>query len=297
MAMFDFLSYQIENFEKRDFNRFIENYIQKSPLDKGDWFQTDWQNLRINYFPNQKKIKVSNSLHKWYNSEIVGLGTFNHNEFSFGQVNESINYLENAFNRSSKEMKLLGRFEFGLNINTQSVKPFDIIDRYQSIVTTATNSFNLMYNKYGKSTCKFCSFTHYTVKCYDKMKEMGVSGDNILRFEIVNHSSVKTKQVFGKKDVSLEDLLDKSIWENCHKSMINSYDSIRMLGFPCDGVSNYTKSLCYSFATLNKDYKRHLNKIIGELKVAHDTIKNSSSNPHSMVRDGLINNYQNLILN
>lgn len=295
--MFDCLSYQIENFEKRDFNRLIENYIQKSPLNKGDWFQTDWQNLRINYFPNQNKIKVSNSLHKFYNSEIVGLGTFNHNDFSFGQVNETINHLENAFNRSSKEMKLLGRFEFGLNLNTESIKPFDIIDRYQSIVTTATNSFNLMYNKYGKSTCKFCSFTHYTVKCYDKMKEMGVSGTNTLRFEIVCHSSVKTRQVFGKKDVSLEDLLDKSIWDNCHNTIINSYDSIRMIGFPSDGASNYAKTLCYSFATINKDYKRHLKNVMSELKNAHDTIKNSTSNPHSMVREGLFNNYQKLILN
>lgn len=211
--MVDNLTFYIENFEKQDFNRLMEENIQKLPINRDDnFYQTDWQNLRIKYFPNQKKIKVYNSLHKFFNSEIVGLGMVNHNEFTMSQVNETINYLESAFNRSAKEMKIMGRFEFGINVNTQSVKPFDIIQRYQSIVTTATNEFNVMYNKNGKSTCKFCSFSHYTVKCYDKMKQMGVSGANILRYEMVNHSSIKTKQVFAKDDVNLEDLLDNNIW-------------------------------------------------------------------------------------
>lgn len=295
--MFDCLSFQIENFDKRDFNRLIEDFIQKTPINKGDWYQTDFQNLRINYFPNQKKIKVSNSIQKFYNSEIAGLGMVNHNDFTMSQVNEVVNYFETAFNRGASEMKLLGRFEYGININTESVTPWQIIDRYQSIVTTATNSFNVMYLKSGKSTCKFCSFSHYTIKAYDKLRQMGISGENILRYEMVNHSSIKTKQVFKKNDISIEDLLDNSIWENCHNTLINSYDSIRMIGFPSDGVSNYAKTLCYSFGTLNKDYKHYLRKVMSELKTAHDTIKNSSSNPHSMVREGLINNYQKLISN
>lgn len=293
--MFDNISFTIDNFENQDFDRLIQDYIQKQPNDRGGWYQTDWQNLRINYYPNQKKIRVTNSLHKFYNSEIVGLGMFNHNDFTMSQVNETINYLENAFNRSSKEMKILGRFEFGINVNTGIVKPFDIIDRFQSIVTTRINGFHLMYIKNGKSTCKFCTFTLYTVKVYDKLKQMGVTGDNILRYEIVNHSNLKTKQIFKKNDISLEDLLDESIWNNCHKALMNSYDSIRVIGFPSDGVSNYAKTLCYSFSTLNKDYKHYLKNVMNELKNCHDTIKNSSSNPHSMVREGLKNNYQKLI--
>lgn len=295
--MFDNASFILEKFEKKDFNRLIEDFVQKNPLERVNWLQTDWQNLRINYYPNQKKIKVSNSLHKFYNSEIIGLGMYNHNEYTMSQVNETINYLENALNRSSNKMKILGRFEFGINVNTESVKPFDIIDRYQSLVTTATNSFNLMYNKTGKSTCKFCSFSHYTVKCYDKMKQMGVAGNNILRYEMVHHSSIRTREVFKKEDISLEDLLDNSIWNNCHNRLINSYDSIRMIGFPSDGLNNYVKSLCYSYSTLNKDYKLQLKNVMSELKKAHDMIKNSSTNPHSMVREGLVNNYQRLILN
>ncbi len=295
--MFDNISFTIEKFEPKDFVRLTENYTQNDPLNKGDWFQTDWQNLRINYYPNQKKVRVSNSLHKFYNSEIVGLGTYNHNDYTMSQVNETILYLENAFNRSSKDMKLIGRFEFGINVNTQSVKPFDIIDRYQSMVTTATNSFNLMYNKTGKSTCKFCSFSHYTIKCYDKMRQMGLSGDNILRYEMVHHSSIKTREVFKKEEISLEDLMDNVIWNNCHERLVKSYDSIRMIGFPSDGANNYAKTLCYSFATLNKDYKMHLKNIMNELKEAHDVVKNSSENPHCMVREGLIRNYQRLILN
>lgn len=294
--MFDNISFEIENFEKKDFNNLIENYIQKQPNKRGEeWFQIDWQNLRINYFPNQKKIKVCNSIHKFYNSQIAGLGLVNHNDFTMNQVNETVNYLETAFNRSANEMKLLGRFEYGININTESVKPFDIIDRYQSIVTTATNSFNVMYLRNGKSTCKFCSFSHYTVKAYDKLKQMGVTGSNILRYELVHHSAIKTKQVFGKSNITVEDLIDTAIWDKCFRNIQNTYDSIRMIGFPSDGATLYAKTLCYSFSTLNKDYKHYLKKVMCELKVAHDTIKESSSNPHSMVRNKLTKNYQELV--
>ena len=107
----------------------------------------------------------------------MGTKLQNDDDFTFSKVEATIKYLQVIFNRSISEMKLIGHFEYGVNINTGALKPFDaIIVRYQSIVTTATNPFYVFYNKSGKPYSKFCSFTHYTVKCYDKAKQMGLYG-------------------------------------------------------------------------------------------------------------------------
>ncbi len=296
--MFDNISFTIDNFEKEDFDNLIENYIQKQPNKRGEeWFQCNWANLRINYFPNQRKIKITNSLHKWYNSEILGIGLINHNDFKKSQVIESVNFLENAFNRPASEMRFLGRFEYGININTHSINPYDIIDRYISSITTSVNPFYAFYNKYGKPYSKFCSFTNYNIKAYDKSKEAGITNSNIFRFEIVHHNSIRTRKVFEKSNISMEDLTDDDIWEKCFSSILNCYNSIRVLGFPDCGTENYAKTLCYSYPTVRKDYKNYLKKHKNELKEAHDFVKNSENNPHFLIRDGLLNNFQKLILN
>lgn len=280
-----------------DFEKFIQNSVQNQPINKGQYFQTNWRNLRISYFPNQEKIKISNSLHKFFNAEILKYGLVNHNDFTKSNVCETIHLLEDVFDRSSSEMKLIGRFEYGLNINTNSIKPYDIIERYTSIVTTSVNPFYAFYNKQGKPYSKFCSFTNYNVKAYDKSKEAGLTSSNIFRFEIVHHTSTKTKQVFGKRNVTLEDLKSKIVWDKCFRTLVNSYNSIRMLGFPERGVSDYAKMLCYSHPLICKDYKDDLRKIKKELKEVHDATLNSIDNPHSIIKNGLINSYQKLITN
>ncbi len=295
--MFDNFSIIINDYSKEEFKNLVENYVKKSPVNKGDWFQVDWRNLRINYFPNQEKIKVSNSLHKWYNSEVVGIGEINFNDFTQLQVKEAISYLEKSLKRDASEMKLLGRFEYGININTSSIKPYDIIDRYSSIVTTSVNPFYAFYNKSGRPYSKFCSFTNYNVKAYDKSKEAGLTTSNIFRFEIVHHNSIKTKQVFGKNDVTLKDLENIEIWDKCYRSLIKSYGSIRMLGYPENGVDDYAKMLCYSHPIIRKDYKRDLRKIKKELKDTHDSFMNSENNPHFIIKKGLSDNYQKLKAN
>lgn len=178
------ISVEINDFDKKEFNNFIENFIHYQPIKRGnEWYQCNWSNLRISYFPNQRKIKIMNSLHKFFNSEILGIGLINHNDFKKSQVIESVNFLENAFNRPASEIKLIGRFEYGININTYSINPYDIIERYISSVTTSVNPFYAFYNKYGKPYSKFCSFTNYNIKAYNKSKEAGITDSNIFRFE------------------------------------------------------------------------------------------------------------------
>lgn len=294
--MYDSITFQIKEFSLEEFYYLTENCIREKPKSLGNRLQVDWKNLRINYFPKTRIIRVSNSLHKFYNSQILSLGIINSNDYTFENVSETVKYLESVFQRNCKEMKILGRFEYGFNIETGDYKPYaDIIERYQSVVTTATNPFHAFYNKSGKPYSKFCAFTHYTIKCYDKGKQSGLFGTNILRYEIVNHSAVKTKDLFEKDYISLADLTSKKIWNNCYCSIMKSFDSIRVLAFPSDGIELYTKTLCYSYSILNKDFKKSLKPIIPELKLLHDNLKESSSSPHSMIRKRIQEKYMNLI--
>lgn len=294
--MYDSVTFQIEEFSSEEFKYLTENCIQERPKPLGDRLQIDWGNLRINYFPKTSIIKVSNSLHKFYNGQILGLSAINSNDYTMSNLTETVGYLESAFQRDCKEMKILGRFEYGFNIVTDDYNPYgDIIERFQSVVTTATNPFNVFYNKSGKPYSKFCSFTHYTIKCYDKGKQSGLYGANILRYEIVHHSSVKTKSVFACKDISLADLLKKEIWEKCWTMIMKSFDSIRVLAFPSDGIEAYTKTLCYSYPMLNEDFKKSLKPMMAELKLVHDNLKESSTSPHSMIRQRIQEKYQNLL--
>ncbi|WP_159798883.1 hypothetical protein [Flavobacterium sp. MK4S-17] len=295
-VMYDSVTFQIEEFSPEEFNHLTEYCIQETPKPLGDRLQIDWGNLRINYFPKTSIIKVSNSLHKFYNGQILGLGAINSNDYTMSNLTETVEYLELAFQRDCNEMKILGRFEYGFNIVTGDYKPYaDIIERFQSVVTTATNPFNVFYNKSGKPYSKFCSFTHYTIKCYDKGKQSGLYGTNILRYEIVHKSSVKTKNVFGWKDISLADLLKKEIWDKCYTVIMKSFDSIRVLAFPSDGIEAYTKTLCYSYSMLNKDFKKNLKPMMAEFKLVHDNLKESSSSPHSLIRKKMKEKFEKLI--
>lgn len=294
--MFDNISFQIENYSQADFQSLIENWILAEPKVRSNWLQVDWHNLRINYFPRQLLLKASNSLHKFFNAEILGIGEVNNDDFTFNKVVETIRYLQEAFKTSPDKMRLVGRFEYGVNISTADVKPFDIIDRYQSIVTTATNPFHAFYNPYGKPYGKFCAFTHYSVKCYDKGKQMGISGGNIFRYEIVHNSAIQTKKIFQKAIPTLNDLGDKTIWQRCYKFIRKTLESIRVLAFPQDGVDAYSKTLAYSFATLNRDFRKSLKQNFKLLVEAHDRVKYNSHSPHTLINKGIEDKF-NLIFN
>lgn len=111
--MFDNISFEIKGFREKDFNYLVSYWIKKEPKTGNGRYLIDWNNLRINYFTNQHLIKVSNLLHKFYNAEISGLGLINYDNYIYTKLEETVNLIQSAFNRSSRECKLLERFEYG----------------------------------------------------------------------------------------------------------------------------------------------------------------------------------------
>jgi len=100
-------------------------------------------NLFWVYYPNTGHLTISNSLHKFYNLEFNDLlhEAINHNDFSFSALLTVVHYLSEILERTPEELIISSRFEFGLNIYTDTFKPFDVISKYQSIVSTHSNEF------------------------------------------------------------------------------------------------------------------------------------------------------------
>ena len=294
--MFDSVNFKIENFQKQDFAHLIENYVCKEPQNFGNKFLVDWQNLRINFYPETKIVNVKNSAHKFFNREIEKNDLGNSDDFTRPNLIRTISLLEEGFSREAKEMKLFGRLEYGINIPTGKLHPYDdIICRYQSIVKNFTNPFYDFYNPKGKVFAKFCPFSNYTVKCYSKGHQMGISKMNVLRYEIANHTLEETRRLFKKADVSVEDLKKKQIWILCLEKLLEIYELIRVIPTGEDGEELYSQMLCYSNSLIRKDFKQNLAKYQNTLKEVHDNYKNSKNNVHSVVKESLDEQYSKLI--
>lgn len=280
----------------RDFTHLLENYVCQEPKNFGNKISVDWQNLRINYYPNTRIVNVRNSLHKFFNREIAQNHLENSDEFTRPNLIRAISLLEEGFSRKAEEMKLFGRFEYGLNIWTGALNPYkDIISRYQSIVKNYANPFYDFYNPKRKPIAKFCPFAHYTVKCYSKSQEMGIKNANIMRFEIANQTIEETRRLFKKEDASVGDLKKHRIWINCLEKLLEIYNLIRVIPTGQDGEKLYSQMLCYSNPLIREDFKKSINKNQNILKEVHDNYKNSKDNVHSVVKEALDEQYSKLV--
>lgn len=295
--MLDNITFQINNYSQEDFINLADKISCEIVPQSETIYTVDWHNLRIKYYPNVRVIKVTNSLHKFYNAEIAKLGEVNHNDFTLTNVIDTVKYLEQVFERKASEMILQGRLEYGVNVHTYNVKPFSIINRYQSLVTTATNEFYAYDNPAGKPYGKYCPFTEYKVKFYDKGKQAGVPTKNILRYEIVHNNILKTRAILGKQQITMQDLCELGNWQKLSVMLRSTYDKIRMLPFPTDNVSEYTKILCYANPTVYKDNKEALKHIKSDLEFSHHQMKYASDSPHSQLRESIAQKLDYLLSN
>lgn len=274
--MFDNISFRINNFSANRFERLIYHHLNVDFLNRDLSFGRDrhhikWKNLRLEYYPNQKELWIKNSIHKFYNAQIANWGEYNHDDFTYSRFAEVVNYFCKVLECNAIDLKLFGRFEYGLNINL-NIRPFDIISRFDSIVTTSSNQFYTVENQSGKPFERICHFTDYAVKFYDKSRQSQIPG-KILRFEIANNKISETRKLFGKENLSLEDLLDKNNWEKCFNKLIKTYVSVRKTPMAKDLTpEEYAQIKAYTDPLFIKDHKvilknRNLyNKVFQECK-------------------------------
>lgn len=293
------------SYNDQDFERLTHRLGLFAPIDS-DKIKVDWSNLRFKYYPNNQVLTLSNSLHKFYNLEFNELlmSPVNHNNFSYSDFYTVASYLsEWVFQKSLNELNISSRFEFGFNISTDSHKPFDLLSKFQSCVTTHVNEFFTVEPYKGKPIQRNCRFSDWYIKGYDKGKQVGLNNINLLRFEIVVTEMRKLRQVLGTQTTTLNDICNPLAWHTLFKFLISTYDNIRKVPqidrivLPVDEIHSIYG---YCNKLLRADLKQHLSDHHFEIlnkqnKTVYDRFNLSDNNYHNVIRQKMYNNYALLV--
>ncbi|MEI9954890.1 MAG: hypothetical protein WDM90_00910 [Ferruginibacter sp.] len=134
-------------------------------------------------------------------------GAVNYDNFTLFNCYTVVDFLsEFVFEKAAEDLKITGRFEFGLNIHTNTSNPFDLICKYESIITTHPNQFFTVPPYKGKAQQRNCHFSDWFVKGYNKGKQAGLLNVNLLRFEIVINELRKLRNILTLQSISLADV-------------------------------------------------------------------------------------------
>ncbi|QQR98602.1 MAG: hypothetical protein IPK18_03485 [Sphingobacteriales bacterium] len=170
-------------------------------------FESEFKGLRI--FLEYTKIKISNSLHKFYKGD-------NYSDFTFSEMAKAIDEVCNKFEIPANEW-VIKKLEFGFNIITQ--KPAkEYLLCFHSFKEKEFDKMKKGGKKYGMK----CSLTEYFIKFYDKsleykLHERIIIDENILRVEI----GYNNKRKLPEKIQTLADLKVTSNIDTLYNELIN----------------------------------------------------------------------------
>lgn len=298
--MLDNISFSINNFPYDDFQKIPPKIGIENPQ-KSERIKIVYHNLRIEYYPNSRILKVKNSIHKFYNSVVNGL-PYNSDDFDFEKFVFITKYLEEIIGRPANEMLIHSPFEFGLNINTGNVTPLYVINRYKSCSINSHNEFHTTPPRKGKPFQRICCFSDWRIKAYDKTIQSGVTGKNILRFEIVISELRKLKHILKKTDsVTLEYLNDRDVWVTLFEYILSIYDRIAKI--PCidettpvqdiNSIYNYSDKLMAEdiSVTMNRSAYQNFRKNSKEVYTIYDR---RVDNIHNSIREQMVEKFKDL---
>lgn len=233
----------------------------------------------------------------------------NHNDFTFFDfqiVCES--WSKVIFERPLEDFELSTNFEVGLNIELERFKPFDVIARYMSYVTTSINEFYTCPppGLKGKPIQRMCYLSDYKLKGYDKSKQADIIiAEDLLRYEVIYTELRKIRQTLDVpklSKISLLDLNDQHIWHKLFCDLLKTYDAIKKIPLIPDGypMTDVYKIHAYCNKIQADDIKNCIgktdyNKLRAELKNVYDYYDQLPDNYHQIVRAKLVNKYNSLI--
>lgn len=296
--MLDNIGLQLNEVSETEFSMITQRMGNRKPVN-ADKIQFKWESLFVQYFPNEKKLTLKNSVHKFYNGLLGGedIGFSNHNDFDRWNLFTAAEYMTEVFERPFSDFKVFSKFEYGLNIDTGVYKPFEIINRYKACIRNAANEFYTMPPNTGKPYCRSCFFTDYRVKAYDKSMQASFIGKNILRYEIALQGLVMLRRVVKIPEITLLDIISPDVWDVLFGNMIDIYDDILKipLGIPCssDDLLSFHR---YSDVLINADLKKLLST--SEYQALHNKDKKifdrwnrDENNVHNVIRHRMTEKY------
>jgi hypothetical protein len=303
--MIDNAKFIINNYSNKEFELLTERLDIICPIDK-DKVSFNLHKLRVTYFANASQLHIQNSLHCFYNATYGQLKNWvNYNDFNIADLQVvSTGWSEIIFERPVQDFIMSTRFEFGLNIELDQYSPFEVIERYQSYVTTSTSPFYTCPPRKGKPLQRMCSMSDYGLKLYDKSEQAGISERGLLRYEIVYTEIRKVRKMLNlpfNSIISLKDLTDLDNWDKLFYGMMDMYDAIKKIPlitgeFPLADI-NHVYGYCNKL--MADDMKRNINlntadKMRAALKVVYNKYNLSPTNYHQVVRQKMINKYHSL---
>ena len=191
-----------------------------------------WENMRMDYFIPSQKLRMSNSIHKLWNIAVNpnGVGNHNYNDFTVSDVKNTIEFICKEFGIEANEFEVIGRLEYGVNLNICPLDPYrDMISYYVAQKSKHPKIYGTFFNRENKVIGASANFGLYRVKFYDKSTQSKLATKGIVRYEIVNLKNRRSKDLIGKKCVTLEDLTKVSNYLIFKEDLIRQYDSILKL--------------------------------------------------------------------
>jgi hypothetical protein len=159
---------------------------------------------------------VVNSIHKAFNDKSGGK-PHNHNDFSYENLCEMIDYINNKIIDVDKAK--ITQFEFGINIETP-IPAEEIIRNNILMHKYKGANHNRLFN--GRGELKQFDYHNYLIKVYDKAKQYNLN-KNLLRFEI-RFQKAKEFQKIGI--FKLNDLKDKFKLRKLFQILLKKFEEL-----------------------------------------------------------------------
>lgn len=179
------------------------------PFDEDEKFPyAKYQGLKFTFYPD--RIKLTGSIHKYYNR-----GFHNYNDFGLNELIIALNNLKFTFDIVPQKTRLNG-LEIGVNIELNQ-RPGTFL---KSLILHSGEPFTDQKDK----TKRFreCSHMQYFIKSYDKGKQYKLKR-YILRFEI---KFIKM-EMFNKQGIyTLSDLTKPTNFEFLGRLLLQKFDEI-----------------------------------------------------------------------
>lgn len=262
--MIDYASYQIKNFSNNEFEKLVERMGVICPINSNK-LNFDFHNLKINYYPNDNSIRISNSMHKFYNSALGTLKSAqNYNDFMLKDMRAVADIISIIyFDRPTTDFMLSRKLEVGINVNALGYKPFDIIDRYLSYQVGSSNNPVVTCEPLGKGkpVLRKCYLSDYKLKFYDKSKQANLSIKSILRYEVVFEQLRKIRAVLGEQNLTMETLCEDKNWYRFGCYLLDAYRNVKKLPL-IDGETIIVEDLNKIHAHCNYHFKADLKRAL-----------------------------------
>lgn len=232
--MIDNSCFVIDSFSNIEFEKLTERLDIDCPINSNK-LSFQLKNLMFKYYPNDKKLKIFNSLHCFYNSVFdIKKSPVNYDDFNFWKFEVVTKYLtEILIERAEEDFKLSTNLEVGVNIQL-NISPWDVISKYLTCATTSINEFYKIppYKFKGKPFEVMCYQSDYKLKFYDKSRQSNLPNKNLMRYEIIYTELRKIRNILSKNKLSiltLKDINNKDSWNIFFGHLIKMYDSIKKI--------------------------------------------------------------------